>query len=210
MDGEIVTRIKICGFTNLDDAREACAAGADALGFVFAESKRRIAPDTAREIIEHLPPLTPTVGVFMNQPRDYVIAAAADAGLNVVQLHGDEAPRDCAGAPYRIIKRFNISETATTDALRVQMRRYRVSAYLLDPGAGDGKTFDWRIARGLPAPLIVSGGLTPDNVASAIRTLRPYAVDVCSGVEAAPGRKDPERVRAFIEAVRKTDDEHER
>ena len=104
-----------------------------------------------------------------------------------------------------MIKRFNILENDTPKTLRERMRRYRVAAYMLDPGAGSGKTFDWEIARDLPGPLIVSGGLNPDNVADAIRLLRPFAVDVSSGVEYEPGRKDPGKMKAFVQAVRDAD-----
>ena len=200
-----MTRVKICGITNLEDARLAIDAGADAIGFVFAKSPRQISSETATEIIACLPPMISTVGVFMDQPLMDVVATALSAGVDTVQLHGMEPADDCQFIPRRIIKRFDMRENETTETLRVRMESYRVSAYLLDPGAGSGRTFDWRIARGLPGPLIVSGGLTARNVRKAIRLVRPFGVDVCSGVEAEPGRKDSKKVRAFIKAVRDAD-----
>ena len=200
-----MTRIKICGITNKSDALLAIEAGADAIGFVFARSTRQITPGTAELIVNDLPPLVNIVGVFMDDPVPEIAAIARSVGLDTVQLHGDEPPQDCDRLPRKVIKRFNILENDTTDILRKRMERYRVTAHLLDPGAGSGRTFDWGIARELPGPLIVSGGLTPGNVADAIRAVRPFAVDVSSGVEYEPGRKDPEKVRAFIRAVRESD-----
>jgi phosphoribosylanthranilate isomerase len=200
-----MTRIKICGLTSREDALRCVEAGADALGFVFAKSSRRVTPADAARIVRELPPLVSTVGVFLNERPEQITTIAQSVGLDAVQLHGDESSEDCLRLPLKVIKRFNILENDTPDLLRARIERYRVSANLLDPGAGSGKTFHWELARGLPGPLIVSGGLTPENVGQAIRTLRPYAVDVASGVESEPGRKDPERLSAFIQAVRKAD-----
>jgi phosphoribosylanthranilate isomerase len=200
-----MTRIKICGLTSREEALAAVDAGADALGFVFADSPRRVAPATAELIVAGLPPLISTVGVFVDSRVDEVAEIARRVGLDAVQLHGDESPEDCDLLPLKVVKRFNILENDTPELLRARMERYRVAAYLLDPGAGSGQTFEWSLARGLPGPLIVSGGLTPENVGEAIRTLRPYAVDVSSGVEYAPGRKDLEKVKAFVRAVREAD-----
>lgn len=202
-----MTRIKICGITNRDDARIAIEAGADAVGFVFALSPRRIAPESAQEIVAGLPPLVATVGVFMNQSLDEILETARAVGLHAVQLHGSESADDCLRLPCQVIKRFDILENETGESLRGRMGRYRVAACLLDPGAGDGRAFDWRIAANLPGPLILAGGLTARNVGSAIRIARPFAVDVCSGVEREPGRKEPQKVRAFIKAVRDADGE---
>jgi phosphoribosylanthranilate isomerase len=201
-----MTRIKICGLTSLDDALLAVEAGADALGLVFADSPRQVSLAAAERIVAELPPLVGTVGVFVNANCVEVATIAARVRLEAVQLHGEELPEDCERLPCRVIKRFDILESDTPDILRRRMERYRVAAYLLDPGAGSGRTFNWEIAGDLPGPLIISGGLNPDNVGAAIRRLRPFAVDVCSGVESEPGRKDREKVRAFIQAVRDTDD----
>ncbi|MFQ5806668.1 MAG: phosphoribosylanthranilate isomerase [Phycisphaerae bacterium] len=201
-----MTRVKICGITSLDDALVAVEAGADALGLIFADSPRKVSPSTVERIVAALPPMVSAVGVFVNGRVEDVTAIARGVGLDAVQLHGEESPADCERMPCRVIKRFNILENDTPDSLRERMQQYRVAAYLLDPGAGSGRAFDWQIARGLPGPLIVSGGLNPHNVGAAIRALRPFAVDVSSGVEREPGRKDPEKVRAFVQAVRRADD----
>jgi phosphoribosylanthranilate isomerase len=203
-----MTRVKICGVTNLEDALVAVEAGADAIGLVFAESPRKVSLAIAEPIVAALPPLVSAVGVFMNATRDEVATLAERVPLDAVQLHGEESPEDCERLPYKVIKRLNILEYDTPDGLRERMRRYAVAAYLLDPGAGSGQTFNWQVACGLPGLLIVSGGLTPENVGAAIQKLRPYAVDVSSGVESEPGRKDPEKVRAFVRAVREADVNH--
>ncbi len=206
MDGSHVTRIKICGITNADDARAALAAGADAIGLVFAASPRRVGPEQARRIARSVPPLATVVGVFRDAPPDEIADVLARVPLDVLQLHGDEPPRQCAALPRRVVKRFRILKTDTPDTLRAQLAAYRVSAALLDPGAGDGQPFDWTLARELPGPVMLAGGLCAENVGDAIRTARPYAVDVCSGVEREPGRKDHDKMRAFVEAVRKADE----
>jgi len=200
-----MTRVKVCGITNAADALLAAEAGADALGLVFAASPRRVSPQAAAQIVARLPPLLTVVGVFCDQPVEEVAAIAAGVPLGAVQLHGVEPADACRRLPCKVIKRFNVFENDTADALRRRMEGYRVSAYLLDPGAGSGRSFDWKIARGLPGPLIVSGGLHAGNVGEVIRLLRPYAVDVSSGVEAAPGRKDRAKVVAFVQAVREAD-----
>ena len=185
-----MTRIKICGLTGREDARLTVEAGADALGLVFADSPRRVTAAMAELIVSELPPLVSAVGVFVDDRTEAIAEIAQSVGLAAVQLHGDESPEDCARLSLRVIKRFTILENETPEMLRARMERYRVSAYLLDPGAGSGRKFDWSLACGLSGPLIVSGGLTPENVGEAIRMLRPYAVDVSSGVESEPGRKD--------------------
>jgi phosphoribosylanthranilate isomerase len=200
-----MTRVKICGLTNRSDALLAVEAGAAALGFVFADSPRRITPGAAELIMTDLPPLVSVIGVFLNDRVAEIRSISRCVGLDAVQLHGEESPRVCERLACKVIKRFNILENDTPATLHERIQRYRVSANLLDPGAGSGRTFDWEIARGLPGPLIISGGLNADNVADAIRALRPFAVDVCSGVEYEPGRKDPEQVKAFIQAVRDAD-----
>ena len=200
-----MTRVKICGLTNLDDALAVAGAGADAIGLVFADSPRRVSLSTAERIVAELPLLVSTVGVFVDGGIEEIATIAERVRLDAVQLHGDEPPEACDCLPCQVIKRFNILENDTPDTLRRRMRRYRVAAYLLDPGAGSGRVFDWQIAGSLPGPLIVSGGLTPDNVGEVIRLLRPFAVDVSSGVESEPGGKDLAKVKAFIRAVRNAD-----
>ena len=200
-----MTRTKICGITSTQDAHVAIEAGADALGLVFADSPRRVSPETAERVITALPPMISTVGVFVDARAAEVAALVERLRLDAVQLHGQESPEYCRRLPGKVIKRFDTLENDTPATLRERMQRYPVAAYLLDPGAGSGRTFDWEIARGLPGPLIVSGGLTAENVGDAIRLLRPFAVDVSSGVESAPGHKDPERMKAFVRAVRDAD-----
>jgi phosphoribosylanthranilate isomerase len=199
-----MVRIKICGITNLEDALKAAELGADAVGFVFAESKRRIQPDTAKSITALLPPFVTPVGVFLDAPLGEVLDTAAAAGLRAVQLHGGETPKYCERVlrAFPVIKRITVRPGDTTEAIASRMQDYRVSAFLLDPGAGDGVPFDWIAARGLPHPVVVAGGLTPENVREAVRVLDPMAVDVASGVEHEPGRKDYQKMRKFIQEVR--------
>jgi phosphoribosylanthranilate isomerase len=201
----VVLRVKICGITNLEDALAAVEAGADALGFVFAESPRRVLLTAARGIVVELPPYVTPVGVFVDASIDELRRVVAEVGLGAVQLHGAESPEVVAAlAPTPCIKAFRVRSREDLRALG----RYRVQGYLVDafvPGrsGGTGVRLDWGLLEGFeaPGPLILSGGLTPENVAEAVRRVRPYAVDVSSGVEAEPGRKDHTLVRRFIEAA---------
>jgi phosphoribosylanthranilate isomerase len=195
-------RVKICGITNLDDALAAIDAGADALGFVFFEkSPRHVNPMQASAIIAKLPPFVQTVGLFVNEEAELVNWTADFCGLDIVQLHGDEEPEYCPEIRRRVIKAFRVKDAASL----VSLRRYNVAGILLDawspaaPG-GTGETFNWDLAREAAAGgrLILAGGLTPDNVRQAVEQVLPYSVDVSSGVEAAPGKKDSEKVREFI------------
>ena len=145
----MITKIKICGLTNIEDALTATELGADALGFVFAPSKRTIHPLDAKEIIKRLPPFIITVGVFMDAPGDEVDRIAEYTGIDVIQLHGEEPPGYCNGLRKRVIKRIAVNQSDTTDTLVARMENYHVSAILLDPGAGSGRTFDWIIAKGI-------------------------------------------------------------
>lgn len=199
-------RVKICGITNLEDAQCAVAAGADALGFVFYEkSPRYVRPKNVRPIVSALPPFVTTVGLFVNAADDTIRQTMQVAGLGVVQLHGDESPEDCYLNPYPVIKAVRVKDA---DSL-AGIGNYHVSALLLDAWndqqyGGTGESFDWQLAKKLTDrfPLILAGGLTPDNVAQAIRVVNPYAVDVSSGVEESPGRKDHNKIREFIQQVR--------
>lgn len=197
-----MTRIKICGITNLEDALAAADAGADALGFVFAASPRQIAPPAAAEIVAALPPLVNAVGVFADADAEVVVSIAQHVQLDAVQLHGQESPRYCRCLSGKVIKRFRVFDGDSAERVAQRMAEYDVAAYLLDPGAGSGKTFDWRLAQAISRRLIVSGGLTPQNVGDAIRVARPFAVDVSSGVESRPGHKDHAKLREFVAAVR--------
>jgi phosphoribosylanthranilate isomerase len=199
-------RVKICGITSREDALMVVEAGADALGFVFFQgSSRYITPDQAAAIIHQLPPFVQTVGLFVNEERATVNATADQCGLDLIQLHGEESPDYCRGVTRRIIKAFRVKDTASLD----EIPKYHVAACLLDTWSsaahgGTGKTFNWEIAAGAAAAyrIILAGGLTPDNVAGAIAAVKPYAVDVSSGVESAPGKKDAGLVRRFIRATR--------
>jgi len=197
-----MTKVKICGITNIDDALQAVQAGADALGFVFFEkSPRFVEPERAAAIIAGLPPLVQVVGLFVNAPLDLVNAAADRCGLDLVQLHGEETPSYCASVRRRVMKAFRVRgmESLAT------MADYRVAGYLLDAYSphsygGTGARFDWDCAVSAKGhgPIILAGGLDPDNVAAAVAKVAPFAVDVSSGVESSPGRKDPEKVTNFI------------
>jgi phosphoribosylanthranilate isomerase len=202
-----MARVKICGITNLEDALLAAALGADALGFIFyPKSPRVVAPETARAIIKQLPPFVTTVGVFVDEEAAKVRDLAARVGLDWLQLHGKESPDYCRSLGRRIIKGFRIKDQSSLADLAAY--RDAAQALLLDtykkglPG-GTGESFDWQLAREARpfGPIILSGGLTPGNVAQAIAIVQPQAVDVASGVEAAPGQKDPAKLRAFFEAV---------
>lgn len=182
----------------------AVEAGAHALGFVFARSHRQIDPEAASRIISRLPPLVTTVGVFVDAPLAQVREVMAGCPLDLAQLHGEESPEYCQELFPRAIKAFRVRD----DGVLSQLPRYRLAAYLLDsyvPGVsgGSGRTFDWEIAVRARefGPIILSGGLNPENVRQAIEKVRPYGVDVSSGVEALLRKKDPEKLRAFFKAV---------
>lgn len=191
-------RVKICGLTNLADALAAVRAGADALGFVFAPSPRRVEPDQALEIIQQLPPLVATVGVFKDAPLGEVLHLKKLCGLDWVQLCGREDPLYATACGPRVIK------TLAVDGQAPDPRAYPDACLLLDAasaqGGGAGKSFDWNLALPLAQvrPVILAGGLNPENVGQAIAIARPWAVDVSSGVEAAPGRKDHELIQRFV------------
>lgn len=201
-------KVKVCGITSYEDASAALESGADALGFnFFPRSPRYILPDTARSIIERLPPFAVTVGLFVNEASPArVQAAARAAGVRVLQLHGDETPDYCeALREWPVIKAVRVGEKGIPAGLDA----YPVQALLLDAKddvlfGGTGKSFDWKLARDMcrARPIILAGGLRPDNVKEAVRMVEPYAVDVCSGVESAPGKKDIVLLRRFMDEVR--------
>jgi phosphoribosylanthranilate isomerase len=203
-----VTRVKICGITNLDDALAACDAGADALGFVFAEEARRrnrhIAPEEARAIIAQLPPFVTTVAVCVNAPLAELRSFLAFTDL--VQLCGEEDPEMYRPVADRALKVIHVGQESKLG----DWRNHPARAIVLDtlaPGThgGSGVPFDWEMARAateLGRPIMLAGGLTPENVAEAVKTVQPYAVDTSGGVEAAPGKKDHDRIRQFIRNAR--------
>ncbi len=208
-----MVKVKICGITNDEDALASVAFGADALGFNFwPASKRYIEPDRAREIVERLPPFVTVVGVFVNEYDLEVIArTVVRAKLDVVQLHGDESPAFCrqVAERWRVIKAVGV----VSDLNPAELAAYPAAAILLDRHSpneygGTGMRLDWSIARRAAhyvPRLILAGGLSPHNVAEAIRQVRPYAVDACSCLEEYPGKKDHEKLRAFLARARLPD-----
>ena len=196
----MAVRVKICGITNVEDALAACAAGADALGLVLAPSSRQITPQRAAEIIAALPPLVQTVGVFVDQDPALVEEIRRRCGLDLIQLHGQEDENTAARWGRRAIKALRPREGVPLDLAAYPQATWLLDTYHPSAVGGTGLTFDWSLALE-PARqrrLILAGGLTPDNVASAVAQVRPYAVDVSSGVEKEPGRKDHDKVARFI------------
>lgn len=201
-----MVRIKICGITNIEDALLSVDLGANALGFVFYKgSKRYIEPDNAKSIISKLPPFVTTVGVFANQELDELKKIKEKAGFDAFQLHGDESPDFCMKLEGKIIKAIRVKdsidpkEVESYPAQAILFDNYSAEAY-----GGTGETFGWEILKGFDTSkkIILSGGLTPENVAQAVKIVNPYAVDVSSGVEENPGRKNPNKLKRFIKAVR--------
>ncbi len=201
------TRVKICGITNLADAQAAIEAGADALGFnYFEKSPRHLAVSAAAKISKQLPPFIMRVGVFVNAPEELVTRAIGECGLGMLQFHGDEPPEFCARFGLMSMKAFRVRDAQSLKELPL----YATEAWLLDaysPEArgGTGEKFNWDLAveaQKFGRPIFLAGGLTPENVADAVRRVQPFGVDVASGVESAPGKKDRARMKAFIKAVR--------
>lgn len=194
-------KIKICGITNLEDALFAANYGADAIGFIFYKgSPRYIEPNNAKEIVSYLPPFITTVGVFVNEDPEKMRQIMDYAGLDIIQLHGDELPETCK-IWTRVIKAFRVSDLTDLKLLQT----YRTSANLLDTYSpdifgGTGRTFNWDIAVEAKryGPVILSGGLNVENVEKAIQWVKPYAIDVSSGIEQYKGKKDLKKMREFI------------
>jgi len=193
-------RVKICGITNLEDAMLSAKLGADALGFIFAPSPRRIEPVGAREIIRKLPPFLTTVGVFLNDDPKKVEEISHFCGLDALQFHGEESPGYCKGFSQKIIKAFKVQGKKDLERLK----DYEASAFLLD-SVQKGQPFDWNLLRNFPCdtPIILAGGLTPTNLELSLSIFYPYAVDVSSGVEAYPGKKDKNKLVKFMEVINK-------
>jgi phosphoribosylanthranilate isomerase len=200
-------KVKICGITNAADALAAVEAGADALGFMFYEpSPRHVAIRQAAEIIRELPPFIMKAGVFVDAPEDTVMRAIGDCGLTLLQFHGHEPPEYCTLFGLMSMKAFRMRDAESVRALQ----NYPTDAWLLDAFVADklggtGEKFNWDLAieaKKLGRPIFLAGGLTPVNVAEAVRSVHPFAVDVSSGVEASPGKKDHAKVRDFIAAAK--------
>lgn len=206
-------KVKICGITNKDDAQCAVELGADAVGFIFVESSpRTIRPADAKEIIRTLPPFVVPVGVFVNAKLGAIRRIVEESGISCVQLHGDEPPEDMIGLGVPAYKSFRVNGTFNPEV----MRRYPGPAYLLDTYTknffgGTGKIFDWNIAVRAKAcgRIILAGGLRPENIADAIRAVQPYAVDINSGVETSPGKKDRSKLRHLFSILRRIEIEEQ-
>jgi phosphoribosylanthranilate isomerase len=201
------TRVKICGVTSVADARAAAEAGADLIGLNFYEnSPRFLTLAAAAEISRALPSFTQRVGVFVNPSEDLVVRAIAECGLNLLQFHGDEPSDFCTQFGLMSMKALRVRDETSLSSLA----SYQTDAFLLDAHSrsglgGTGEKFNWKLAveaQKFGKPIFLAGGLTPENVAEAVRQVRPFAVDVSSGVESAPGKKDAAKVRAFIQSVR--------
>ena len=202
-----MTRVKICGITEFEDARDAALLGADAIGLNFhPKSPRYIDPSRASKILEKIPPFVTTVGVFVNHPDPQNLEDfALSLGLHAVQLHGNETPDYCSMIQrVKVIKVLKVDSNFRVDSLR----NHGSGTFLLDSCApGTGATFNWSLVYGANAfgSIIIAGGLTSDNVSEVVTTLHPFAVDVASGVESRSGKKDYEKMRRFIEAVQRAD-----
>lgn len=203
-------KIKICGITNPEDAEVAVASGADALGFMmYRKSPRAVEPAVARTIVAGLPPFVLPVGVFVNEEAERVRALMDECGFALAQLHGDESALYCRNLGRPALKAIRLKDRGTLLALAEFQGRANVRGFLIDAFSdqaygGTGQTVDWALAQeaARSAPVILAGGLNPANVARAIQMVRPYGVDVSSGVESSPGKKDSDKVKAFIAAVR--------
>jgi phosphoribosylanthranilate isomerase len=204
-----MVRVKVCGITNYQDASMAIELGADALGFIFASSPRQITPEKARDIIYAIPPFVQTVGVFVDEDPARIRRTIHLCGLDLVQLHGDESPHLCRELMPCAIKALRLKDESSLSAIKPY--RGRVKAILLDTymqgkRGGTGRTFDWDLAikaKEFGIPTILSGGLNPDTISEAISLVKPFGVDVNSGIEESPGKKSPDLMRELMEIIRK-------
>jgi len=204
-------RVKICGITNAADAKVAVDAGADALGFIFVrKSPRFVEPEKARALISSMPPFVQSVGVFVDQPQEEVREIADYCGLDLLQFHGQESPDYCTSFGSRSIKAFRVKDESVIREMEPYLGRVRgvlLDSWSAKAHGGTGKCFDWTIATRIVKianfPVILAGGLSAATVTDAIRRVGPYGVDVSSGVELSPGKKDARLVKEFINKVRK-------
>jgi phosphoribosylanthranilate isomerase len=207
------TRIKVCGITSQEDARAAVAAGADGLGFIFVkQSPRLVEPEMVRAITGGLPPFVDSIGVFRDEELEVVQEIIHYCRLSLVQLHGSESPEYCRNISCKVIKSFALrpeSESAELAAYADVAGGFLLDTYHQEMAGGTGFVFDWKLVEQvkIPGPVILAGGLTPENVGEAIRRVKPFAVDVNSGVEYQPGRKDTEKLKSFAQAVRTADEQ---
>lgn len=200
-------KIKICGITNPEDALLAIEYGADALGFIFyRQSRRYVTPEKAKSIIDQLPPLILKIGVFVDEEAETILKTVNECRLDGIQLHGNESPEFCSKFRRRVIKGLRPQRE---DEI-ANIEEYKVDAFLLDSyhpdmEGGTGTAFDWELAvaaKMFGVPVILAGGLNPENVADAVRLVKPYGIDVASGIESFQGKKDPEKLKEFIEQAR--------
>ena len=204
-------KIKICGITNKEDALWAINLKVDALGFIFADSPRRVKSEIVQGIIELLPPFISSVGVFVDEDREKVEEITESCGLTTLQFHGEESPSYCEGFKQKVVKSFRVKDKSVLK--KAVQYKDKVDAYLLDTYSpfkygGTGKTFDWRIAKEIKKfglSVILAGGLSPENIKEAISEVEPYGIDVSSGVEERPGKKSLEKLINFVRIVRETD-----
>lgn len=210
------TRIKMCGITRKKDAVAGIEAGLDALGFIFYEkSPRNVTSDFVRKVVADVPPFIDCVGVFVDRDRKEVEEIVEYCGLSHAQLHGKEKPKYCErlerfASPCRVIKAFRVGKKSSGSEFSPYddvVRGYLLDTYVKDNAGGTGKTFDWNVIQGLnlQRPVILAGGLNPENVVQAIKSVKPYGVDVNSGVEVEPGIKDHSKLYDFVSKVRQTD-----
>ena len=198
-----MTRVKICGITNCEDAKLACNSGADAIGLVFyPPSPRNVNIEQAKEIVDSLPPFTSSVALFVNETKETIEAVLNQVPIDIIQFHGDESPEFCASFSRQFIKAVRMKEGL--DLYQVQEQYHEARGLLLDtykkgvPG-GTGESFDWhKVPHDLKLPIILAGGLKPENIAEAIQQVNPYAVDVSGGVEASKGKKDSDKIKRFM------------
>lgn len=202
-----MVKVKICGITNIEDAKAALDAGADALGFIFCkDSPRHISFESAEKIIKALPPFIIKIGVFVNETPELIVKTVAGTGINQIQLHGNEPPEMCRSLCH-VIKAFRIKSLESLDPLdkyKDLIAAFLLDAYTPDILGGTGQIFNWDIAIEAKqfGRIILAGGLTPDNVSKAINRVEPYAVDVCSGIESKKGKKDHKKMQLFIERAK--------
>lgn len=203
-----MVRVKICGITSLEDAALAVRLGAHALGFIFAPSPRRVSPEAVRDMVRGLPPLVQTVGVFVNEDTARIDEIMSLCGLDLAQLHGDEPPDACEALMPRAIKAFRLKDASSLEAIetyRGKVRAVLLDSYLKGKRGGTGRTLDWDFAARVlhpGIPVILAGGLNPENVRRAVSVVRPFGIDVNSGVEVRPGKKSPALLESLMVIVR--------
>ncbi len=208
-DEKDMLKVKICGITNPEDASLAVDLGADALGFIFAPSPRQVSPEAARHIIMDLPPFVKTVGVFVNEDLEAINDTMRFCGLDMIQMHGDETPELCGRFMPRVIKALRIKEKSDLEsvlAYKGAVRALLLDTYSEKRAGGTGETFDWNLAieiKGTGIPIILAGGLGPSNIEEAISLVRPYAVDVNSGVERTAGKKSKALMEELFQKIKK-------